>query len=104
MIAIVTVLFAFPLGFFLRNRISAYVAYIAIFGYSFTFQTLYLLRSWITDHQQAFPADPDELPFAYLAVTGSIYVIGCLLVALGHRLGAKRRNRTSAVDLDPATS
>lgn len=100
MVAIVTVLFAFPLGFFLRSRTSAYVAYIAIFGYSFTFQTLYLLRSWIGDHTTAFSADPDKLPLDYLAVTGGIYLVGFLLIALGHRLGAKRRNRTNAVNLD----
>lgn len=38
MIAIVTVLSAFPLGFFLRNRLAAYVGYLALFGYSFSFQ------------------------------------------------------------------
>jgi hypothetical protein len=102
MVAIATVLFAFPLGFFLRNRTSAYVAYVAIFGYSFTFQTLYLLRAWIGDNTQAFSANPEELPLSYLAVTGGIYAVGFLIVALGHRLGARRRNRTLAVNLDPA--
>ena len=102
MIAIVTVLFAFPLGFFVRNRTSAYVAYVAIFGYSFTLQTLYLLRAWVGDNTQAFPADPQALPVGYLAVTAGIYLIGFGLVALGHLLGTKRRNRSTAVDLDPA--
>lgn len=102
MIAIVTVLLAFPLGFFLRNRISAYVAYVAIYGYAFTFQTLYLLRDWVGGNHAAFSADPEKIPLDYLAVTGGIYVFGLLLVALGHRVGAKRRNRTAAVDLDPA--
>ena len=101
MIAIATVLFAFPLGFFLRNRLSAYVAYVAIFGYCFTFQTLYLLRAWVGDSHKAFPADPDTLPFAYFVVTAGIYVVGNLLVALGHRVGTKRRTRSQAVDLDP---
>jgi hypothetical protein len=99
MIAIVTVLFAFPLGFFLKNRLAAYVAYIAIFGYSFTFQTLYLLRSWVGDNTQAFSADPDKVPLDYLAVTAAIYAIGFGLITLGHRVAAKRRDRT-AVDLD----
>jgi hypothetical protein len=98
MIAIVTVLFAFPLGYFLKNRLAAYVAYIAIFGYSFTFQTLYLLRSWVGDNTQAFSADPDKVPLDYLAVTTGIYVIGFGLITLAHRVAAKRRNRT-AVDL-----
>jgi hypothetical protein len=102
MVAFITVLFAFPLGFFLRNRTSAYLAYVAIFGYSFTFQTLYLLRDWVGGNHSAFAADPEEMPFDYLAVTGGIYVIGFLLITLGHRLSAKRRNRAQAVDLDPA--
>ncbi|MFC6158627.1 hypothetical protein [Kribbella jiaozuonensis] len=101
MIAIATVLFAFPLGFFLRNRLSAYVAYIAIFAYCFTFQTLYLLRAWVGDSHQAFPADPETLPLGYLGVTAGIYAAGFVLVTVGHRVGAKRRSR--AVDLDPVT-
>ncbi|WP_371405511.1 hypothetical protein OHA10_07915 [Kribbella sp. NBC_00662] len=101
MIAIATVLFAFPLGFFLRNRLSAYVAYIAIYAYCFTFQTLYLLRSWVGDSHQAFPADPGTLPLGYLGVTAGIYVVGFVLVTIGHRVGVKRRSR--AVDLDPVT-
>ena len=99
MIAIATVLFAFPLGFFLRNRLAAHVAYIAIYAYCFTFQTLYLLRSWVGDSHQAFPADPNAWPFGYFAVTGGIYLVGNLLVVLGHRIGT--RHRTRAVDLDP---
>lgn len=107
MIAIVTILFAFPLGFFLRNRTMAYVVYVALYGYSFTFQGLYLLRSWIDDHSQAFPSDPEALPLGYLAVTAGIYLAGFGLVTLGHRLGGRRRARraarpATAVDLDPA--
>lgn len=30
----------------------------------------------------------EALPVGYLAVTGSIYVVGFLLVECGHRLGA----------------
>lgn len=105
MIAIVTVLLAFPLGFFLRSKTSAYVAYVALFGYCFTFQTLYLLRTWIGDRTQVFAEDPEALPVSYLAVTGGIYAVGFVLVALGHRLGATRRTRkatTTAIDLDRA--
>ena len=100
MVAIITVLFAFPLGFFVKNRMAAYVAYIAVFGYSFTFQTLYLLRSWVGDNTAAFSADPDKVPLDYLAVTAGIYLIGFALITLGHRVGAKRRNRNATpVDL-----
>jgi hypothetical protein len=103
MVAIITVLFAFPLGYFLRNRTSAYLAYVAIYAYSFTFQTLYLLRSWVGDSAQAFPRDPDELPLGYLAVTAGIYAVGFLLITAAHRLATKRRTRTTTpVDLDAA--
>jgi hypothetical protein len=34
MIAIATVIFAFPLGFLLRNRLAACLAYVAIFACS----------------------------------------------------------------------
>jgi ABC-type branched-subunit amino acid transport system permease subunit len=101
MVAIITVLFAFPLGYFLRNRTSAYLAYVAIYAYSFTFQTLYLLRSWVGDSRQAFPADPDTLPFGYLAVTAGIYAVGFLLITFAHRLATKRRTRTTTpINLD----
>ncbi|MEU0093014.1 hypothetical protein [Kribbella sp. NPDC006257] len=101
MVAIITVLFAFPLGYFLRNRTSAYLAYVAIYAYSFTFQTLYLLRDWIGNSSSAFPRDPDKLPLGYLAVTAGIYAVGFLLITLAHHLAAKRRTRSTApVNLD----
>jgi hypothetical protein len=96
-IAIVTVLFALPLGFFLRNRLAAYVAYLAVFGYAFSFQNVYLLRSWVQDRDAgAFPRDADQLPLSYLLVSAAIYAAGFGLVALGHRLGARRRTKTQA--------
>jgi hypothetical protein len=95
MIAIVTVLLAFPLGFFLRNRLAAYVAYLAVFGYAFSFQNVYLLRSWVQDPGAgAFPRDAGQLPLSYLLVSVVIYAAGFGLVTLGHRLGARRRART----------
>src|SRR3954469_9579748 len=101
MVAIITVLFAFPLGYFLRHRTSAYLAYVAIYAYSFTFQTLYLLRDWIGDSGNAFPRDPDKLPLGYLAVTAGIYAIGFLLITLAHHLATKRRTHpTTPINLD----
>jgi hypothetical protein len=95
MIAIVTVLFAFPLGFFLRRRLAAYVGYLAVFGYAFSFQNVYLLRSWVQDPGgSAFPRDADQLPWSYLLVSGAIYAAGFGLVTLGHRLGTRRRARS----------
>lgn len=96
MIAVVTVLLAFPLGFLLRNRLSAYVAYLAVFTYAFSFQNVYLLRSWVQDRDSIFPRDADQLPLSYLVVTAAIHAAGFGLVTLGHRLGARRRARSEA--------
>lgn len=62
MIAIVTVLFAFPLGFLLRSRTAAYVGYVAVYGYAFSFQNVCLLRNWVGGDSSAFPTDPATLP------------------------------------------
>jgi hypothetical protein len=105
MVAYVTILFAFPLGFLLRNRLSAFLAYAVLYGYSFTFQTLYLTRDWVGGSTRAFPKDPGTVPVAYFIVTGGVYLVGFGLVALGHRLGVRRRARRAdavAVDLDRA--
>jgi hypothetical protein len=90
-IAIVTVLLAFPLGWFLRNRLAAYVGYVAVYGYAFSFQNVYLLREWVPARSGAFPADPDALPFSYLLVTVLIYAAGFGLVTLGHWARSRRR-------------
>jgi hypothetical protein len=102
MIAIATVLFAFPLGFFLRNRVSAYIAYLAIYSYTFTFQTMTLLREQLNG-SKIFPANPNQTAWSYLIVTAGILAVGFLLVTLAHHLATKRRDRTaSPLDLDAA--
>jgi hypothetical protein len=92
MVAIVTLLLAFPLGFLIPGRLGAYLAYVAVFGYAFTFQTSYLLRAALGDGDtSAFPADPNDPGVQYLIVTAAIYAVGFGLVSLGHHLGARRR-------------
>ncbi len=43
MIAVVTVLLAFPCGYFLSSRLAANTAYAIAYLWAFLFQTLYLL-------------------------------------------------------------
>ena len=43
MIAVLTVLLAFPAGYFLRSGLAARTAYAVAYLWAFTFQTLYLL-------------------------------------------------------------
>lgn len=101
MIAIITLVLALPLGYLVRNRVAAHLAYVAVFGYLYTFQTLYLVRAWVGGDTSAFPADPDVVPWEYLAVTTAIYAGGFGLVTLGQWLGDRRRMRTgNVVDLD----
>jgi len=99
---IVMVLVPLPLGYFLRQRIVAFIAYIAVHAFTFTFQTAELVREWVGGSTEAFAKDPMQPAWAYLLVNALIYAAGFGLVALGHRLARRRRSRNQtpeAVDL-----
>jgi hypothetical protein len=88
-IAIVTVLLALPLGYFLRSRLAANTAYAIAYLWAFTFQTLYLLLESLGDGKNpAFTAG--EAPAAYGGVTLAIFLVGFGLVSLGHWLRERR--------------
>ncbi len=96
MIAIVTVLLAFPLGFFLSSRLAANTAYAIAYLWAFVFQGTYLMLDSISNgdtlnDEPAFVAD--EFPWQYGVVTLLIFGVGFGLVALGHRVGRGRRQR-----------
>ncbi len=92
MIAVVTILLAFPLGFFLSNRLAANTAYAIAYLWAFVYQTLYLLLDAINESKN--PAfEPNEFPLSYGVVTLTIFVVGFGLVQLGHRVGRGRRQR-----------
>jgi len=95
MIAIVTVLLAFPLGFFLRSHLAANVAYAIAYLWAFVFQGIYLARAWVGGDDSAFPKDPDTLPVAYGLVAAAIFAAGFGLVAIGHRVGSRRRTKVA---------
>jgi len=96
MIAIVTILFAFPLGFFLRSHLAANLAYAVAYLWAFVFQGLYLTRMWVGGDDSAFPKAPDTMPVAYGLVCCAIFAGGFGLVAVGRRVSARRRTRTPA--------
>jgi hypothetical protein len=98
MIAVLTLLVAFPLGFLVRNRLAAFVAYLSLYLYAFTFQTGYLTRAWVQGDDSAFPRRAD-FGVEYLGVTAAILAVGCALVVLGHHLGTRRRSRAHSADL-----
>jgi hypothetical protein len=92
MIAVVTLLSAFPLGYFLRDRLAANTAYAIAYLWAFVFQSLYLLLDALNESRK--PAfEPSEFPLSYGVVTLAIFVVGFGLVQLGHRVGRGRRTR-----------
>ena len=96
MIAVVTILCAFPLGFFLSSRLAANTAYAIAYLWAFVFQGIYLMLDSINNgktlnDEPAFAAD--EFPWQYGLVTLLIFGAGFGLVAFGHRVGRGRRER-----------
>lgn len=90
MILVATVLFAFPLGLLLRQRVAAYLAYVAVYGYCFSFQGVYLTTAWVRgEPDAAFPADGGP-SLSYLLVTLAIYLAGFALMTLGHAVRQRR--------------
>ncbi len=92
MIAVVTILLAFPLGFFLRSHLDANTAYAIAYLWAFVFQGIYLMLDMLDGGKR--PAfEPDEFPTSYGLVAAAIFAVGFGLVALGHRVGRGRRER-----------
>jgi predicted ABC-type exoprotein transport system permease subunit len=99
---VLTVLVAFPLGFFIRSRTHAVVTYVLIDSYLFTFQTAFLLMQWADGNEHAFgarggawSAERTTMVFSYLILNGVIVAVGIGLVLLGQKI---RSRRTSARD------
>lgn len=97
MIALVTILVAFPAGLLLRSHLAANVAYAIAYLWAFSFQGLYLVRSWVGGDDSAFAKDPDALPVSYGVVGAAMFAIGFGLVAVGHRVRVRREGRDSTV-------
>ena len=90
MIAAVTVLSAFALGYFFRSRLAAMTTYAVAYLWAFVFQTLFLLLDALGGG--ANPAfQPGEFPLSYGLVTLAILVVGFPLVEGGHRVAARRK-------------
>lgn len=100
MIAIVTVLAAFALGYLFRSRLVANTFYAVAYLWAFVFQTLYLLLDSLDPRSTAPAFEPDSFPLSYGLVTLTIFGVGFGLLEAGHRLSARRaRARTSAAQI-----
>jgi len=97
MIAIVTLLLAFPLGYGFGSRLAANTTYAVAYLWAFTFQTLYLMLDAMQPHAKAPAFEANAFPVSYGLVTLGIFAVGFALVEGGHRFAAHRATRRSPV-------
>jgi hypothetical protein len=96
MVAITTVLLAFPCGFFFRSRLAGHTAYAVAYLWAFVFQGVYLMLASVHgDDDAAF--EPGRFPLSYGIVTLTIFAVGLGLVNLGHWV-RRRRQASSRSD------
>ncbi|CCH71327.1 conserved hypothetical protein [Phycicoccus elongatus Lp2] len=103
---IFTVLFALPIGYFLKNRGIAIVTYLALDAIVFSYQSVGVLLDWMADNPPvAFGPSPTSFPveysnselWGYGLVNLVIIAVGSGLVVLGARLSARRAAKRTAV-------
>jgi steroid 5-alpha reductase family enzyme len=97
MIAVVTILCAFALGFFMRTRLAANATYAVAYLWAFTFQTLYLILDSFSGTSASPAFEPSDFPLSYGLVALAIFLVGFGLVEAGHRFASRRRARTGEV-------
>ncbi len=89
MIAVLTVLSAFPLGYLVRSRLAANTTYAVAYLWAFVFQTLYLtLDSLGEGTDPAFTTE--HFPLSYGLVALAVLGVGFGLVAAGHLVRDRR--------------
>jgi hypothetical protein len=94
--AIFTVLFAFGIGFFVKQRGLAIVSYLALDAILFTMQTVNVLHdSWLDDQGRVTFTNGDSL--AYCGINIVITAVGVALVLLGTAVAQRRAARQDAI-------
>lgn len=89
------ILLPFPLGWFVRSRLAAYLTYTAAFSFLFTFQSAMLVVEWVGGSSRAFGPTPKANSadvYSYAVVNLIIYAVGLGLLALGQWLSGRRRS------------
>ena len=66
----------FPIGYFIRNRMAAYLAYVALHSFVFTFQSTTLLKEWNGGDYSAFVKNPAAVDWSYGLVNLLIFAAG----------------------------
>ena len=93
MIAIFTVLLAFPLGFFVASGLAARTIYAVAYLWAFTFQTLYLLLDALGPDAENPAFEVGAFPVGYGVVTLGIFAVGFGLLEAGRRVARRRTTR-----------
>ena len=91
MIAVVTILLAFPAGYFFRSRLAANTTYAIAYLWAFVFQTLYLILDSFSGKSDAPAFETQDFPWSYGLVTLAIFGVGFGLVAAGRWVADRRR-------------
>jgi hypothetical protein len=92
MIAVITLLVAFPAGYFLSSRLAANTTYAIAYLWALVFQTLYLTLDSLSGTSTSPAFTTQEFPLSYGLVTLLIFGVGFGLVAAGHWLRSRRRS------------
>ena len=91
MIAVVTILLAFPLGYFVSSRLAANTTYAIAYLWAFVFQSVYLILDSLSGSSSNPAVTTDDFPWGYGIVTLLIFGAGFGLVAAGRWVRLRRR-------------
>lgn len=96
---IFTVLFAFGIGFFVKQRGLAITLYLALDAIVFTMQTINVLHdSWLDDQGRVTLTNGDSL--AYCGANIVIIIVGVALVLSGTVVAQRRAAKQDTVIVD----
>jgi len=105
MTLIFTILIAFPLGYFVKTRSTAVLAYLLAGSYLFSYQSTIVLLDWFGhESPSAFGPFPDAFPakasssetLGYGLINLAITAVGVGLVLLANYLAARRHSKKLA--------
>jgi hypothetical protein len=88
------ILLPLPIGWFVRDRLTAFVAYLAAFSFLFTFQSTMLITEWAGGSKNAFGSYPKANKgdvWSYGVVNLVFLAIGLGLLTGTSVLAARRR-------------
>ncbi len=101
MIAVVTVLTAFALGYFMKSRLAANTTYAVAYLWAFTYQTLYLTLDSFGGTSDSPAFEPQSFPLSYGLVTLAIFGVGFSLVEAGRRVRARKARKARKPEIVP---